>query len=106
MKYMIESREIITDIYPFRKPLQCAKINQTIEYIVEVFRGASLEISTKGVLFPLFEISQELEEEEYEHYKENLQNALEKIDLFLSKRDPYLLGQKLTLVGFYLLIGI
>mmetsp|Transcript_4299 Transcript_4299/g.3607 ORF Transcript_4299/g.3607 Transcript_4299/m.3607 type:complete len:131 (+) Transcript_4299:67-459(+) len=76
VKYMIESRQVDTDLYPLHDMKKRMKIDQAIEFVIEEYRRRLMNILINTVFNPPFLGEPMPTKQVYNQYIDNMNNSL------------------------------
>ena len=101
-RYIIESREVDTALYPYNNNKEIAKINNAIEFIIEEVRNFVLTCEQVVFMNPTFFGAERQSKEINEALIGSVHVGYRKLEKLIERNGgDYILGSQLTLADFY-----
>lgn len=101
VKYLIESRNIDTELYPYKDAAKTAKINESFEFISDDLRHNVLQFLGRTFMGPKFGGLKKPPKEVCDELCENLKQSYARFDKYLEVNGPYLNSEVPTIADIY-----
>jgi glutathione S-transferase len=106
VKYIIESRNIKTDLYPYEDIEKCAKINEALEFVLEALRIPSFIVFARILAGPKLGGTQMPTKAVKDELIQNLTTGYEYLDKYLELNGPFFGSEVPTIADHYAFIWV